>query len=140
MDGSCEDLGRIALCQDVQVYLFTKSVQIDFLELIDRSTVEPVVILKRPFVMEESCYCWWVSWSSPCNSSTGGPCGKLQPTEVASVRQVLTAAKSVRGVQVSQTRCTVSLTARSTMNGAGCTFSADTPALECARTSVESVV
>ena len=42
---SVEDLGRVAFRLDVQVYLLTESVQIDFLEPINRFTEETVAIL-----------------------------------------------------------------------------------------------
>ena len=101
--------------KDVRVNLLAESAQINFLEPTDKSTEEAVAILQE--AIDD------VGFDAKKTSLVivGGSVGQatatlrevvlvaeLQPTEVAGVRQVLTAVKGVREVRVSQARFQVS--------------------------------
>ena len=104
--------------------------QIDFLEPTDRSTEEAVAILREAIDGVKSLVIVGGSVDRATATIRGVVLvAKLQPTEVASVRQVLTAGKGVREVRVSQARFEVSFERGALQLVSG----ADALALECAR-------
>ena len=93
----------------MQVNFWQKPVQIVFFEPTDKSTEEAVSILQKATDDVKSLVIVGGSVGRATATLRGVVLvAKLQPTEVAGVRQVLTAVKGVREVQVSQARFKVS--------------------------------